>query len=297
MIGFIRDLYTYRSMIYNLVKRDLRGRYKGSILGFLWNFVLPLMQILVYIAVFTIVFKQNIEDYYVYLIVGMIPWTMFSDSISGGAGSVVDNSQLVTKIYFPRTVIPVSIVISKFVNFLISMVFVIAVIFIGGHGFDAAAAATVPIAVLFLFMFSLGLAVLLAAANVYLRDVQYLITVILMMWIWLTPIMYVQDFIDNDAFRLLLDFNPMTYIIGLFQDALYWEAVPSMERFLICFAESAVMMVAGFWIYQKVSPDFAEVMRCCPATPSRSITSPRSTGPTVRCPSRTASCTTERKRT
>lgn len=260
MIGFIRDLYTYRSMIYNLVKRDLRGRYKGSILGFLWNFVLPLMQILVYIAVFTIVFKQNIEDYYVYLIVGMIPWTMFSDSISGGAGSVVDNSQLVTKIYFPRTVIPVSIVISKFVNFLISMVFVVVVIIVGGHGFDAAAAATVPIAVLFLFMFSLGLAVLLAAANVYLRDVQYLITVLLMMWIWLTPIMYVQDFIDNDAFRLLLDFNPMTYIIGLFQDSLYWKMVPSMDRFLICLVESVAMMVVGFWVYQKVSPDFAEVM-------------------------------------
>ena len=170
MFGFIRELYQYRSMILNLVKRDLRGRYKGSLLGFLWNFVLPLMQILVYIMVFTIIFRQNIEHYYVYLIVGMVPWIMFSESISSGAGSVVDNSQLITKIYFPRSVIPVSIVISKFVNFLISMAIVFAVLAIGGHGFEIYSVLTTPLAVLCLFIFSLGLAVLLAAANVYLRD-------------------------------------------------------------------------------------------------------------------------------
>lgn len=260
MLDFIRELYQYRPMIVNLVRRDLRGRYKGSLLGFLWNFILPLMQIIVYIMVFTIVFRQNIEDYYVYLIVGMIPWIMFSESATSGAGSVVDNSQLITKIYFPRSVIPVSIVISKFVNFLISMVMVFAVLIIGGHGFEVYALLTTPYAVLCLFMFSIGLATLLAAADVYLRDVQYLISVLLMMWIWITPIMYVPDFIDNEIFDFILAVNPMTYLIELFQDALYWKVVPSMDTVLISFIESVVMMFVGFIIYQKASADFAEVL-------------------------------------
>ena len=260
MIGFVRELYRYRSMVINLVKRDIRGRYKGSVLGFLWNFILPLMQILVYIMVFTIVFKQNIEDYYVYLIVGMVPWIMFSDSISCGSGSVVDNSQLITKIYFPRTVIPVSIVISKFINFLISMAIVLIVLAIGGHGFEISALLTTPYAVLCLLIFSLGLAVMLAAANVYLRDMQYLISVILMMWIWMTPIMYVSDFIDNSFFEFILNINSMTYIIELFQDALYWKVVPTTETLLISILESIIMAIVGFGVYQKLSPDFAEVL-------------------------------------
>lgn len=260
MIGFIKELYDYRSMVLNLVKRDLRGRYKGSLLGFLWNFILPVMQIIVYIMVFTIVFRQGIEHYYAYLIVGMIPWIMFSDSLVCSSGSVIENSELVTKIYFPRTVIPVSIVISKFVNFLISMVFIFIILAIGGHGFYVWALLTTPYAILCLFMFSLGLSVLLAAVNVFLRDTQYLITVILMAWIWLTPIMYVQDFIDNDFFNFILSINPMVYIISLFQDALYWKIVPSVDTVLIAFFESFVAMYVGFWFYQKTACDFAEVL-------------------------------------
>ena len=260
MFEFIRELYQYHSMILNLVKRDLRGRYKGSLLGFLWNFVLPLMQILVYIMVFTIVFRQNVEHYYVYLIVGMIPWIMFSESINSGSGSVVENSQLITKIYFPRSVIPVSIVISKFINFLISMTIVFAVLAIGGHGFSTGPLLLIPIAIACLFMFSLGLAVLLAAADVHLRDIQYLINVLLMMWIWITPIMYVPDSIDSAIFNLILDINPMTYIIELFQDVLYWKIIPSFEIIMISAIESIVMVVIGFWIYQKASADFAEVL-------------------------------------
>ena len=113
MFESLRESRAYGSMIRNLVKREIRGRYKGSVLGFLWNFVLPLMQIIVYLMVFSVIFRQDLEDYYAYLIVGMVPWFMLCDSMVSGAGSVVDNSQLITKIYFPRMVIPISVVLSK----------------------------------------------------------------------------------------------------------------------------------------------------------------------------------------
>lgn len=260
MFETIHELYQYRSMVYNLVKRDLRGRYKGSFLGFLWNFVLPIMQIVVYILVFTIIFKQDIKDYYVYLIAGMVPWFMFADSLNYGSGSVVDNSQLVTKIYFPRSVIPVSIVISKLVNFLISMVFVFIVLLVGGHGVEPIALITIPLAIVCLFLFSLGLTMILAALNVYMRDVQYMVNVVLMMLIWMTPIMYVRGFVDNEFFNFILSINPLTYLVELFQNALYWQVLPSVQTVLIATVESVIVVAAGMFIYSKLSVDFAEVL-------------------------------------
>lgn len=259
MFGLIKELYEYRTMISNLVKRDLRGRYKGSFLGFLWNFILPLMQILVYIMVFSMIFRQNIDHYYVYLIVGMVPWIMFSESVTSGSGSVVENSHLITKIYFPRSVIPVSIVLSKMANFLISMVFVFIVL-AWDHGFDAISLCQLPLAIACLLAFSVGLALALAALNVYMRDVQYLITVLLMMWIWMTPIMYVQDFIDEEFVQTILNLNPLTYIINLFQDSLYWKSITGVDGILISVVESVVMLVVGIVIYERLSPDFAEVL-------------------------------------
>ena len=260
MTGLVKELYAYRSMISNLVRRDLRGRYKGSLLGFLWNFILPLIQILVYIMVFTIVFRQNIEHYYIYLIVGMVPWMMFSDSLSCGAGSVVENSSLVSKIYFPRIIIPISVVISKTINFFISMAIAFVVIGVGGHGFAALPLLTLPIAILFLFVFSLGLAMACAALNVFMRDVQYLVSVLLMVYIWLTPIMYVKDFVENDLFVRMLELNPLTYIIGLFQDILYWKVVPTLLEFLEATAIAFAALAIGVYVYDRMSADFAEVL-------------------------------------
>ncbi len=260
MFEMLRELYAYKSMVYNLVRRDLRGRYKGSLLGMLWNFILPLMQILVYVMVFSIIFKQDIERYYVYLIVGMIPWILFSDSISCGSGSVVENSSLVTKIYFPRLVIPVSIIISKLVNFLISLVIVFVVLVVSGHGINPISLSVLPLAIICILLFTLGLTLVLAAANVFMRDIQYLITVLLMMWIWLTPIMYVQDFVDNDFIQCVLNINPLTYLINMFQDALYWKVIPDFSTIGICVIESILILVIGLVIYNKYSSDFAEVL-------------------------------------
>lgn len=260
MLKHFRELYNYRSMLYNLVKRDLRGRYKGSILGFLWNFILPLTQIIVYIAVFTIVFRQNLEDYYIYLIVGMIPWTLFSESLSAGSGSVIDNAPLVSKIYFPRTIIPLSVILSKLVTFAISMTIVLTVIAVSGHGFEPFALATLPIALIILLMFTVGATMFFAALDVYMRDIQYTVTVVLMVFIWLTPIMYSKAFIDNDLFQTILSLNPLTHLIGLFQDILYWGELPSLGAWMLSLVIASVMLIVGYLVFNRLSKDFAEVI-------------------------------------
>ncbi len=259
MLESLRESFVYRAMVRNLVKREVRGRYKGSVLGFVWNFVLPLMQILVYLMVFTIIFRQDLEDYYAYLIVGMVPWFMICDSMVGGAGSVVENSQLITKIYFPRAVIPISVVLSKFVNFVISIVIALIVIGVCGHGFSWAVL-FLPGAMLILLVFCLGMALILSAANVYMRDVQYLVNVLVMVWIWLTPIMYVRDFVDNHLFQQLLSLNPLTYFIEIFQDALYWMQIPSGWTLLTSISIALFTFLVGVLVYDRYSPDFAEVL-------------------------------------
>ncbi len=260
MRTMFRELWEYRPMLYNLVKREIRGRYKGSALGFIWNFLLPFAQIVVYIMVFTIVFSQSIEDYYVYLIAGMVPWIMFSDSLVAGSGSIVDNSQLVSKIYFPRAVVPISVVVSKFVNFLISIGIIYIILIIGGHGVNPITLLILPIAAILLLLFSLGLALLLSALHVYLRDTMYMVTVITMIWIWMTPIMYIGTNISNTFFQTILTLNPMTYFCEMFQYIFYWSAIPSGLCMAVCIILAFAALFIGCYIFNRLSKNFAEVL-------------------------------------
>ena len=129
-----KEIYQYRQMIFSLVKKDLRGRYKGSVLGFLWTFINPLMQLVVYTFVFTYIMKAGIDKYYLYLFVALIPWIFFSSSITGGSSSIVAQKDLIKKMYFPREVIPISYVTSCFVNIQLCFLIIFPVMVISGHG-------------------------------------------------------------------------------------------------------------------------------------------------------------------
>ena len=145
MINRVKELYAYREMIFSLVKRDLKGRYKGSVLGFLWTFLNPLLQLAVYTMVFSVIMRAGIEDYYLFLFVALVPWIFFSTSLSGGASCIWAQQDMVKKIYFPREVLPISFVTSCFVNMLLSFVVVFLVIFISGIGFNPTALLFLPL--------------------------------------------------------------------------------------------------------------------------------------------------------
>ena len=128
----LKEIYEYRLMIYSLVKRDLRGKYKGSVLGFMWTFVNPLLQLLVYNMVFSIIMKAGVDKFYLYLFVGLIPWLFFSAAITGGSTCIIAQKDLIKKIRFPREIIPISFVTSQFVNMLLSFIVVIIVSVVSG---------------------------------------------------------------------------------------------------------------------------------------------------------------------
>ena len=260
MLDSVKELGSYKDMIRGMVKREIRGRYKGSVLGFVWNFITPLMQILVYVAVFTIVFRTNIEDYPIFLIVGMIPWIFFSDSLNSCSGIIIQNSNMVNKIYFPRSVLPISMVLSKFVNYLISIGIVFIIIIAYGYPLNGIALLMLPVVSLLLLLFSLGMAMILSSLDVYLRDVEYLTAVALMILIWITPIMYSRNQFDNALFDTILSINPLTYFIEMFHDVFYYGCISSPALILTCTALSFGFLLVGWWVFHRLEADFAEVL-------------------------------------
>ena len=260
MFESVKELFSYRSMIRNLVKREVRGRYKGSVLGFIWNFILPLIQIVVYIIVFTQIFRQNLENYAVFLISGIVLWNWFSESISEGSGTIVANADMVKKIYFPRVVLPITMALSKMVNFFIMLGIFFIVVAYMDHGINAEALLYLPLAIGISLVFITGFTTLLSAINVYLRDIQYLITVMLMAWFWVTPIMYSADFIETEWIANMININPITHFTNMFQDILYWKVVPDPADLLICAGLALGFMAVGALVFRFLERDFAEVL-------------------------------------
>ena len=259
MIKRVKEIISYKDMIYSMAKRELRGRYQKSVLGFLWSFISPLCQIAVFTIVFTFVFPSNIPNYYIYLMAGMIPWQFFSDSISQGAGSVIQNADMTKKIYFPREVLPISNVTAKFVNLLLSMLVVFGFILFSKVGFSWHIV-MLPYALIVEYAISLGFALIFACITVYLRDMEYVVNVILMAWIWATPIMYAPEAVIAQFpwLETVLRINPMASVMYLYRDVLYYHQIPTTIDICLPLIWGIVLLVLGELIFMKLEGNFAE---------------------------------------
>lgn len=253
----LKELYAYRQMIAGLVRKDLRGRYKGSILGFLWTFVNPLLQLMVYTMVFSVIMKNGIEKYYIYLFVALIPWIFFSTSITSGCSSVIASKEMVKKIYFPREVLPISTVTSGFINMLYCFVVIFAVLLFAGIGFNFYAILCLPIIMIVEYFLSLGFALIFSALTVYFRDLEYILGIITMAWMYLTPVLYSIDAVPEEL-RSILMMNPMSPVIIAFRDILYYKQVPQLETLISALAVGLISCVLGYLIFHKLQKHFVE---------------------------------------
>jgi ABC-2 type transport system permease protein len=255
----IKELYKYRQMIISLVRQDLRSRYKASALGFLWTFINPLLQLIVYTIVFSIIMKNGIDKYYIFLFVALIPWFFFSASVSGGAASVVNRKELLKKIYFPRQVLPIAYVSSSFVNMLFSFVVVFVVLIISGVGVDFKALIYLPIIMLVEYLLALGIAMLVSALNVYFRDLEYILGILTMAWMYMTPIMYSNEMVP-EKYQVIFKFNPMSSIITAYRDILYYKQAPQISTLIQAILLGIVFMIIGNIVFERLQKGFAEVM-------------------------------------
>lgn len=253
----VKDIYAYRHMIYSFVRRELRGRYKGSVLGFFWTFLNPLLQLCVYSIVFSTILKQGIEKYYLFLFVGLIPWIFFSSSVTGGAVAVIAEKDMVKKIYFPREVLPIARVTTNFLNMLLCFIVIFAVVIVSGTGINFLAIPCLIPVWMVEYVLALGMAFFASAVTVYFRDMEHILGVIMMAWQYLTPVLYSYDIIP-DEYKLLFSLNPMTPIIGAYRDILYESSVPELKMLLWAFVLGLIVLVIGWCAFSRLKRRFAE---------------------------------------
>lgn len=253
----IKEIYNYREMIFSLVRRDLKGRYKGSALGFLWTFVNPLLQLCVYTMVFSVIMRNGIEDYYLFLFVALIPWIFFSTCVSGGAGCILVQQDMVKKIYFPRQVLPIAYTTSQFVNMVLSFVVVFAVLIVTGKGINFAVLIYLPIIMIVEYALALGMVFVFSALTVYLRDTEYILGIVSMAWQFLTPVMYSVDMVPEEL-RGVFYLNPMTSIIVAYRDILYYKKVPELQTLILAVVMGVILLIVGTIVFGKLERRFAE---------------------------------------
>ncbi len=257
MIKTLKELYEYREMIYSLVHKELRGKYKGSVLGFFWSLLIPLFQLVIYTIVFSVFMDSPIEKFYIFLFVALVPWFFFSSCISTGATSIIQQKNLVQKIYFPRMVLPVAYTISYFINMLLSFLIVFAALFISGIGLKLGILWYLPIIMLIEFVMGIGGALLFSALTVYFRDLEYILNIITMAWMYMTPILYPLEQIPEEI-RNLLYLNPMTAVVVAYRDILYYQQAPDMQTLVYAVVWGLVVLVVGWITFQKLQRNFVE---------------------------------------
>lgn len=253
----LTEIYNYREMIISLVQRDLKGRYKNSVLGFLWSYLNPLLQLAVYTFVFSIVLRNNIEKFYLFLFVALVPWMFFSAAINTGAGCVVYQADMVKKIYFPREVLPIVNVTSGFVNMLLSFIVVFAVLLISGFGINVRVLIYLPFVMVTEYFLAMGMVFLVSSVTVYLRDVEYMLSIITLAWQFLTPVMYSVDMVP-ERYLTLYRLNPMTPVIEAYRKILYYKTAPDLRLLLQSAVYAALFMVLGVAVFEKLQKRFVE---------------------------------------
>lgn len=253
----VKELWAYREMIVSLVRKDLRGRYKGSVLGFMWTFINPLLQLVVYTIVFSTILQNEIKNFYLFLFVALVPWIFFSSALTTGATCIIGSKDMVNKIYFPREVLPISYVTSSFVNMLFSFAVIFFIIILSGTGINCKAILYLPIIMAVEYLLALGITMLTSALTVYFRDLEHILGIVTMAWMYLTPIMYSVNIVPA---RLLPIFylNPMTPIIIAYRQILYYREMPDMGTMLHAFLLGIIFLIIGWFSFSKLQRKFAE---------------------------------------
>lgn len=256
MIDVFKNLYKYRELLKTNVKKEIRGKYKNSFLGVLWSFLNPLLQIIVYAVVFQVILKNPKENYAIFLCCGLIPWTFFSSAITRSAFTMIENGNIIKKVYFPREILPISIVTSEAVNFIISTVIILSFVIFGGIGLSKYII-FYPIVLLAQYILLIAIALIVSSISVYVRDLQHLIGVTMQLLFYATPIVYSSEAIP-ESFKWILNLNPMTYVINGYRDIFYNQTMIDIVPLLILILISIVACVVGYIIFNKLQKGFAE---------------------------------------
>lgn len=254
--NFFSDIKRFTPLLKNLVSKDFKVKYRRSVLGIAWSVLNPLFTMLVITTVFGKLLKIEIENFATYYIVAYAIWNFFSEATTGSLSSILSSAQLIKKVYIPKYIFPIEKCLFSLVNFLFTLIAVAGVMLIQGV-VPGVTALLFPLPVLYCFVFVCGVSLFLSAATVFFRDVQHLYGVLLTVLMYLTPIIYPIELIEEQkALYTIVSMNPMTHYIEYFRDVVMYNTVPSMQENLTCICISIVALLIGGFVFKKSEGKF-----------------------------------------
>ena len=256
----LKHLLQYRGLIQALVSRELKARYRGSVLGFFWSFVNPLLLLLVYTFVFTVIFRpartEGLTPYALFLFCGLLPWTWFSSSLLESSSVLSNNANLIQKVLFPADVLPCVNVFSNFIHFLLGLPILFAFLIYYRRPLNIYLL-LFPAVVLIQIIFTLGFAMFISSLSVHFRDIRDLLANLLTFWFFATPIIYPNTMIP-ERYRWVLDLNPMTHIMMGYQDTLFKGQLPHWKKLSVTLLVALIVFYVGYFLFDRLRDSFAE---------------------------------------
>jgi ABC-2 type transport system permease protein len=254
LLGSVVELWEFREVLQELVKRDLKVRYKRSVLGIFWTMLNPLLMMVITSIVFSNLFRNNISNFPIYVLSGYVVWTFFSQSTVSASSSILDSSGLTRKVYVPPALFPLASVASGLINLVLALV-PLALLMVVTGGVFTWALLILPVSALFLALFAYGLGLILSSSAVFFRDTVYTYQVLLVAWMYLTPLFYPKEIIP-ERWTVLVYLNPVYHMVELFRAPIYSGVLPDPTNFLAAALFSGVVAGLGWWFFESTRNRF-----------------------------------------
>lgn len=255
-MNIFKELYNYRELLKTNIKKEIRGKYKGSWLGVIWTFLNPLLMLAVYAFVFPYILRVPVENYTIFMIVALIPWNFFTTALITGTSSVTINGAILKKVYFPREIIPLSVTTSQLINFLITCLIMCVFIIVSGVGFSVHAL-YFPLIVLIQYMLILGLNLILSSITVFVNDIAHFVQIAMTLGFYATPVVYLSSQLP-EKFQWAMHVNPMAVLVEAYRSILYYHQTPDLKWLCIWGVLSLLILVLGYMVFKKLEKSFVE---------------------------------------
>lgn len=276
---YLKEVFASRELLFNLTMREIRGKYKRTVFGQLWSLANPLALMLIYTLVFGLIFRitprpgdpSGVDVFALWLLCGLLPWTFVATVLNLGTGALVSNAGLIQKVYFSRIVLPLSLVGSAGYNWMFEMAVLIVALSIAGS-FVLPWLPLLLVVMVLLLLFAAGLSLIFAIANVYFRDTQYLISIVLQLWLYLSPVIYPMSLVEKASrdvggllgtpitLNAIYTLNPMVHFIDVFRELLYDNRWPSGGELGICAAWALGVFTLGLIVFRRNENKLAEAL-------------------------------------
>lgn len=271
IVNFASKVVRHRGLIRSMVERDLKSRYVGSVMGLFWSVIHPLALLVTYTFVFSVIIRMEfphpllqdagVGSFAVYLFCALLPWMMFQETLARSSNVLVDNANLITKTVFPSEILPVAVLIANLVNHLIGVaIFLVVILFYMQQ--LSLYVLLIPLYLIPLMLFALGLSWVVSSLQVFLRDTAQVVTVVLTLWFWFTPIFYTEEHLGmvSDKLVLAMRLNPLAEVVTAYRKMLLFAEMPSWQGMIPLYGMALVAFVCGGLVFRYVKRSFADVL-------------------------------------